>query len=115
MRVARFLFFFLFPSQNSFHHIARLGDVRKVDLRGDCLAGARLSAACVTGMAFAKMTANLLGLISFERARVRLPGPQAHLVQNIENLTALPFQFSRQIVDSNLTHPPLFNVLPNRP
>jgi hypothetical protein len=38
MWMARLFFLFLLFGQNGLHHIARLGDVRKVDLRGNGLA-----------------------------------------------------------------------------
>ena len=37
---------------------------------------------------------------------------QTQTSQSIENLFAFDFQLTRQIVNSNLTHPPLFVVLP---
>jgi hypothetical protein len=37
---------------------------------------------------------------------------QTQASQSIENLFTLDFQLTRQIVNSNLTHPPLFVVLP---
>lgn len=37
---------------------------------------------------------------------------QTQTSQSIENLFTLDFQLTRQIVNSNLTHPPLFVVLP---
>lgn len=36
-----------------------------------------------------------------------------HRLQGIENLFTLDFQLARQIVNSNLTHPPLFVALLN--
>jgi hypothetical protein len=36
-----------------------------------------------------------------------------HRLQGVENLFTFDFQLTRQIVNSNLTHPPLFVVLPN--
>jgi hypothetical protein len=39
MRMARFFFRFLLLGQNGLHHIAGLGDVREVNLRGNRLAG----------------------------------------------------------------------------
>jgi hypothetical protein len=70
MRVAGLFFLFLLLGQNRLHHIAGLGDVRKVDLRGNRLASARRRSACVTGGMFttAKVPANFLGLVFFERA-----------------------------------------------
>jgi hypothetical protein len=46
---------------------------------------------------------------------VGLAGSQAKLRQYVKNLPALDFHLAREIVDSNLAHPPLFNVLPKRP
>jgi hypothetical protein len=70
MRVARLVFLFLLFGQNRLHHIAGLGDVRKVNLRGNRLACARRRSASVTGgmLSAAKIPANLLGLVFFERA-----------------------------------------------
>ncbi len=59
------------------------------------------------------MTANTLRLVLFNRRRVSLAIRQIHIFQSIENLLTLHFQLARQIVDSNLTHPPLFVVFPN--
>ncbi len=39
---------------------------------------------------------------------MRLACGKAQFPQNIKNFAALDFQLTRQIVDSNLTHPPLF-------
>jgi hypothetical protein len=41
---------------------------------------------------------------------VGLAGSQAELCQYVENLTALDLHLARKIVNSNLTHPPLFNM-----
>jgi len=54
-------------------------------------------------------------LMFFEGARVRFTRTHAELRQHVENLPALDFQLARKIVDSNLTHPPLFDVLPKAP
>jgi len=43
-----------------------------------------------------------------ERTGMRFPRAQTQFRQRIENLAALDFQLARQIVDSNLAHPPLF-------
>jgi hypothetical protein len=37
---------------------------------------------------------------------------KAERLQGIQNLLAFDFQLTRQIVNSNLAHPPLFVVLP---
>jgi hypothetical protein len=54
------------------------------------------------------MRANLIGLIFLQRTGVGLAGTQAELCQYIKNLPALDFHLAREIVDTNLTHPPLF-------
>jgi hypothetical protein len=60
--------------------------------------------------------ANLIRLISLKRAGVSLPSTNAELGKNIENRARLDFKLFREIVNSNLTHPPLFtSVLPIRP
>ena len=57
-------------------------------------------------------SAHLLSFILFKRAGVRLSGTQTEIGQHLENLPALDFKLARKIVDSNLTHPPLFTVIP---
>jgi hypothetical protein len=48
----------------------------------------------------------------FNGTRMGLALGHAHRFQSVENLFTLDFQLTRQIVNSNLTHPPLFVVLP---
>ena len=57
-----------------------------------------------------KVRTNLLRLVQFQRAGVRLPARNAEFRKNVENRPRLNFQLFREIVDTNLTHPPLFNV-----
>jgi hypothetical protein len=56
------------------------------------------------------MRANLVGLIVLKRTGVGLSGGQAELCQYVENLPALDFHLAREIIDTNLTHPPLFKM-----
>jgi hypothetical protein len=102
---------FLLPRQNRLHHIAGLGDVGKINL-GTIV----LLASCARRRRWPrtalKMTANLLSLMRFNGTRVSLALSQTHKFQSIENLLTLDFQLTRQIVNSNLTHPPLFVALP---
>jgi hypothetical protein len=58
------------------------------------------------------VAAHTLSLTRLDGTRVSLAFRQADSFQCIENLFTLDFQLARQIVDSNLTHPPLFVVLP---
>ena len=57
------------------------------------------------------MNPNTLGLILFDGAGVGFAFPQIHCLQRVQNLPALHLKLACQIVDSNLTHPPLFVVL----
>ncbi len=57
------------------------------------------------------MLAHALSLTGFNGARVSLAFGQAQGLQRVQNLLAFYFQFACQIVNSNLTHPPLFVVL----
>jgi hypothetical protein len=41
---------------------------------------------------------------------VSLAAIQAEFRQYVKNLLALDFHLAREIVDPNLTHPPLFNI-----
>jgi len=50
---------------------------------------------------------DLLGLVVFERAGMSLLLGDADFGQHIENGFAFDFELSCQIVNSNLTHPPL--------
>jgi hypothetical protein len=61
------------------------------------------------------MRANLIGLILFQRAGVGLAASQAEFRQYVENLPALDFHLAREIVDTNLTHPPLFRLCYPKP
>jgi hypothetical protein len=61
-------------------------------------------------LAALEVGADLVGLIVFQRAGMGLAGCQADFRQYVENLTALDFHLAREIVDSNLTHPPLFKT-----
>jgi hypothetical protein len=57
-----------------------------------------------------KVRTNLLSLVKLQRAGVRLARRNADSWKNVENCPRLYFQLFREIVDTNLTHPPLFNV-----
>jgi hypothetical protein len=110
-----FLFFML--GLDSLQHIAGLGDVREINLGRNRLRGAR---GCRTalpgrGLAALKLRANLVRLIVFQRTGMGLAGCQAEFRQYIENLPALDFHLAREIVDSNLTHPPLFKICYPKP
>jgi hypothetical protein len=62
------------------------------------------------------MRANLFRLVAFNRTGVRFARRYTKFWKNVENRARLYFQLFREIVDTNLAHPPLFNfVPPNRP
>ena len=110
MSLPRLLLLALLVGQNSLHHVPRLGDVREVDFWRHTLLGA-----CARGTPVAsrlgpaiKMNANLFRLVILQRTGVGLAFGQAEFHQYVKNLTALDFHLAREIVDSNLTHPPLF-------
>jgi hypothetical protein len=111
--------FFLFQllRQNSLHHIPGLGDVREIDFGCDALWGARRrSAPLAAGPGAAlEMRAYLLSLKAFQRTGMGLACAQAELRQNVKNLPALDFHLAREIVDTNLTHPPLFRFCYPKP
>jgi hypothetical protein len=56
------------------------------------------------------MRANLCRLMLFKRAGVGFARSQAEFRQYVKNLPALDFHLAREIVDTNLTHPPLFKI-----
>jgi hypothetical protein len=61
------------------------------------------------------MRANFRGLAVFQRTGMGLAAGQAEFRQYVENLPALDFHLAREIVDTNLTHPPLFEMCRPRP
>ncbi len=62
-----------------------------------------------------KVRADLFGFVLLDRARVRLAFTQAKFREHVENLTTLDFHLAREIVNSNLTHPPLFRMCCPKP
>jgi hypothetical protein len=113
---ARRVFLLLLLSQNCLKRVTGLGDVGQVDLRLQTLRRARLRA-CAAGCATValKLPAHLLGLVVFNRAGVSFALTQAEVSQDIKNLLALDFHLAREIVDSNLAHPPLFETCYPKP
>jgi hypothetical protein len=55
----------------------------------------------------AKMGANFFRFVLFQGAGMGLLLGYANIRQHVENGLAFNFQFPGQIIDSNLTHPPL--------
>ena len=111
--VTSLLLLFLLLGQDSLHHIAGLGDVRQIDLGNDAgraVAGRR-GIRCRPRIR-RKMRANLFRLVAFERAGVRFARRHTEFRKNVENRARLNFQLFREIVDTNLAHPPLFNSVP---
>ena len=115
MSVACLGFLFLLLGQDGLQHVAGLGDMREINLGRNGLRSARgLRGGCARGPRSAlKMRAHLVGLIVLQRTGVGLAGSQAEFRQNIENLPALDFHLAREIVNTNLTHPPLFKLFSN--
>jgi hypothetical protein len=100
----------LLLGQNGLHHVARFGDVGEIDFGLDRLGVASIRGTRV-GPGFRsalKLRANLFGLMLLYGAGVGLAFAQAEFSQYVKNLTALDFHLAREIVNSNLAHPPLF-------
>ena len=108
---------FLLLRQDGLHHVAGLGDVGEIDLGRNCLRGARRRTAAVARCprSTLKLRTNFVGLVIFDRTGVGLALAQSEFRQHVKNLTALDFHLSREIVDSNLTHPPLFKTCYPKP
>jgi hypothetical protein len=68
----------------------------------------------VTLASSTEMGADLLSLVLLERAGVRFLLGNANFLQNIEDRLTFDFQFSGQVVNSNLTHPPLVSSAQSR-
>src|SRR6185437_14285613 len=62
-----------------------------------------------------EMRAYLLGFVIFNRTRVSFALTDAKFREDIENLATLDFQLAREIVNSNLAHPPLFRICYPKP
>jgi len=117
MRQTGLLFLFLLLGQDGLQHIAWFGDVGEVDFGRNALCvacGSRASMGC-GGIVAVEMNAHLLRFVCLERARVGLAGGQTEFRQNVKNLFALDFHLACEIVDTNLTHPPLFELLRPKP
>lgn len=92
-------------------NIARPGNIGEVDLSLDLVraAGARrLRGSLRFSGGLAKVGAHFLRFVLFNRTGMRLLLGDPDQFKNIEKSFAFDFQFPRQIVDSNLAHPPLF-------
>jgi hypothetical protein len=110
--LARFFFFLLLVGQNGLHHVAGLGDVGEIDFGCYGLRGARGRRTAVTARSRSTLVvrANLLCLKVFQRTGMCLAAGQAEFRQYVKNLPTLDFHLAREIVDTNLTHPPLFKI-----
>jgi hypothetical protein len=100
----------LLLADDCLQNIAGTGDVRQINLRFNAFRFGADRARRFSGRAFAGATqfdADFLRLILFQRTGVRLLLGHPYVGQYVENSFALDFQLSGQIVDSNLTHPPL--------
>jgi hypothetical protein len=116
MTAARGLFLFLLLRQNGLHHVAGLINVRQINLGLKALGRPRGSASLARACASAEMRTHLLRLVLFNRARVsELAITQAEFRQCVKNLPALDLYLAREIVDSNLAHPPLFRICYPKP
>jgi hypothetical protein len=96
-------------------HIARLGDVRQVDLRLDFVgltAGTRASRRRIRFGGGVKVSTHFFRLVVLKRTGVRLLLGNANFGENIKDGLALDFQFPGQIVDSNLAHLPFLCPAP---
>ena len=98
-------------ADDGFQHISGLRDVRQVDLGLDPVGintvGAR-GLCCTVGLAGSpEMCTDLLGFVVLKRTGMRLLLRDSGFNQHVENRFAFNFQLPGQVVDSNLTHPPL--------
>jgi hypothetical protein len=117
MALPCFLLFPLLGGENRLERIAGLGDVGQIDLGSYRLWGARGTAASMARGpgAATKMRADLFRLVLLQRTGMGLALGQAEFRQYVKNLPALDFHLACKIVNSNLTHPPLFDVCFSKP
>ena len=95
--------------QYGFEHVSRMGDVRQVDLGFDFFFAAQRAGwlgpvSRRFGQA-AEVGPHLFRFMLFERTGMGLLLGHSDERQHVENGLALDFQFSGEIVDSNLAHP----------
>jgi hypothetical protein len=112
MALARSFFVFLLLGLDSLHHVAGLGDVREINFGRNGLGGVRRSSAALASRpgCVLKMRTHLYRFKFFQRAGVGLSFGQAEFRQYVQNPATLDFHLAREIVDTNLTHPPLFKM-----
>ena len=110
MRLPCLGFCFLLLGQNGLEHVARLRHIGEVNLWLNSLRRARRRAGLAGTRGALKLSTNFVRLVIFQRTRVSLTLGQAQLHQYVKDLTALDFHLACEIVDSNLTHPPLFKM-----
>jgi hypothetical protein len=100
----------LLPFENRLERVARLGDVREVELRLQIVfrrASPRSGPLPTISAALAEMRLYLLRLFHADGTGVGFLFYNSDRVENVQDGPALDLQFSRQIVDSNLIyHPP---------
>jgi len=101
----------LFLLGNGFENVPRAGDVRQVNLGFDFFFAAQRAGwlgpvSRRFGQA-AEVGPHLFRFMLFERTGMGLLLGHSDERQHVENGLALDFQFSGEIVDSNLAHPPL--------
>jgi hypothetical protein len=93
--------------------IARLGNMRKIDLGLDFVsispAGPRGSARGLGFAGGAEVCAHLHRLVLFKGTGMSLLLRDPNLWKYVENRFAFDFQLPCQIVDSNLAHPPFLS------
>ena len=89
--------------RDGLQHIARLGDVRKIDLRLE-LVGRRRNARAAAGAGLMVLEVFLdeLRLIFFDGTGVRFLFRYSDLEKNVEDFLAFDLELSGQIVNSNL-------------
>jgi hypothetical protein len=98
----------LFLSE-SLQYIAGTGNVGEVDLGLDAVAltSGGFGTGAVALALLLEMGTDFFRFVAFEGAGVRFLGGDAGHYQSIQDRLAFDFQLSRQIVNSNLAHPPL--------
>jgi hypothetical protein len=115
--LTRLLLFFKLAGQNGLRRVAGLGDTREIGLGLNALRGTRRCGAALAARPRGALIlrANLICLEILQRTGVGLAAGQAELRQYVKNLPTLDFHLACEIVDSNLTHPPLFKMCRQKP
>jgi hypothetical protein len=113
------VFLFVLLGLNCLQSITGFRNMREIELRDNLICGMTSGRGCASMLGLMALLnqplAHFICFIPLERAGVCFAPSDAEFRKNVENRARLDFKLFREIVDSNLAHPPLFaSLLPTR-